>query len=148
MPKAFPSPVAGTVRVFIGTRAAACPLTKTFMPSSTWFVPRIFSRGEVTGSHYGKTITDTTLNALILVGPITMGRIPHGPLVAVTTWETCRLRQSLRLATRPRRGPRRSPFGRRLRQCSDALWMCSRRSHRAKGSMFDFAPTAINMTLF
>jgi hypothetical protein len=101
--------------VFIGTRVAACPLTKTFMPWSTWFVPRIFPRGEVTGSHYGKAITNTALNALILAGPITMGQIPHGPLVAVTTWETCRLRQSLLLATRPRRGPHRSPSGRRLR---------------------------------
>jgi hypothetical protein len=119
--------------VFIGTRAAACPLTKTFMPSSTRFIPRIFSRGEVTGSHYGKVITDTAPNALILAGPITMGRIPHGPPVAVTTWETYRLWQSLRLATRPRRGPRRSPSDRRLRH---VRW-----SHRAKGSVFAFAPT-------
>jgi hypothetical protein len=69
----------------------------------------------VTGSQYSKAITDTGPNALILAGPISMGRIPHGPPMAVTTWETCTLRQSLRLATRPRRGPHRSPSGRRLR---------------------------------
>jgi hypothetical protein len=114
--KSFFPPYCGQCTgVFIGTRAAACPLTKTFMPSSTWFIPRIFPRGEVIGNHYGIAITDTTLNTLILVGPIVMGRIPHGPPVAVMTWETCRLRQSLRLATRLRRGPCRSPSGRRLR---------------------------------
>jgi hypothetical protein len=29
-------------------------LLKTFRPSSTWFIPRIFPRGEVTDSHYSK----------------------------------------------------------------------------------------------
>jgi hypothetical protein len=29
-------------------------LSKTFTPSSTWFIPRIFPRGEVTDCHYGK----------------------------------------------------------------------------------------------
>jgi hypothetical protein len=116
MPKAFSFFCCGhCTGVFIGTRATACPLTKMFMPSSIWFIPIIFPRGEVTDSHYDKAITETALNALILVGPITMGRIPHGPLVVVTMWETCRLRQSLRLATCPRRGPHRSPSGRRLR---------------------------------
>jgi hypothetical protein len=120
VPKAFFPPCCGhCTGVFIGTRATACPLTKTFMPSSTWFIPRIFPRGEVTGSRYGKAITDTTLNALILAGPITMGRIPHGPPVAVTTWETYRLQQSLKFATRRQRGPRRSPSGRCLRH----VWM-------------------------
>jgi hypothetical protein len=147
MPKALSHHCCGhCTGVFIGTRAAACPLTKTFMPSSTRFIPRIFPRGEVTGSHYGKAITDTAPNALILAGPITMGRIPHGPPVAVTTWETCRLRQNLRLATCPRRGPRRSPSGQRLRHIrsrSVDVTICamSRRSHRAKGSVFAFAPT-------
>jgi hypothetical protein len=30
------------------------PLSRTFRPSSIWFIPRIFPRGEVTDSHYGK----------------------------------------------------------------------------------------------
>jgi hypothetical protein len=33
---------------------ATRPLSKTFMPSSTQFIPRIFPRGEVTDSHYSK----------------------------------------------------------------------------------------------
>jgi hypothetical protein len=41
--------------VFIGTRVATRPLSKTFMPSSTRFIPRIFPRGEVTDSHYSKS---------------------------------------------------------------------------------------------
>ena len=64
------------------------------MPSSTRFIPRIFPRGEVV-----KAITNAARNVLILAGPVTMGRIPHGPPGAVTMCETRRLRQSLRLAT-------------------------------------------------
>jgi hypothetical protein len=133
--------------VFIGTRVAACSLSKMFMLSSTRFIPRIFPRGEVTGNHYGKAITDMARNTLILAGPITMGRIPHGPPGAVRTWETRRLRQSLRLATRPRRGPRRSPSGRRLRlvrarSVDVTIYAMGRQSHRAKGSVFAFALTS------
>jgi hypothetical protein len=40
--------------VFIGTRAATRPLSKTFMPSSTLSVPRIFPHEEVTYYHYRK----------------------------------------------------------------------------------------------
>jgi hypothetical protein len=29
-------------------------LSKTFRPSSTWFIPRILTRGEVTYNYYGK----------------------------------------------------------------------------------------------
>jgi hypothetical protein len=53
-----------------------------------------------------KAITNVALNALILAGPVTVGRIPHGPPGAVTTWETRRLRQSLRLATERTKGDR------------------------------------------
>jgi hypothetical protein len=115
------------------------------MLSSTWFIPRIFPRGEVIGSHYGKAITDTTLNTLILAGPITMGRIPHGPPVVVTTWETCRLRQSLLL--RPVHEGNHAglrlvdAFGMFGRIVDVTICTMGRRSHRAKGSMFAFAPT-------
>jgi hypothetical protein len=91
-------------------------------------------------------ITDTTLIVLVLAGPITMGRIPHGPLLAVMTREARRLRQGLCLATRERRGPHRSPSGRRLRlvlTCSvNVAFVCAmrRRSRRAKGSVFAFTP--------
>jgi hypothetical protein len=51
-----------------------------------------------------KAITNAARNALIFAGPVTVGRIPHGPPGAVTTWETRRLRQSLRLATARKKG--------------------------------------------
>jgi hypothetical protein len=41
--------------VFIGTRVTIRPLSKTFMPSSTRSIPRIFSREEVTKCHYRKS---------------------------------------------------------------------------------------------
>jgi hypothetical protein len=139
------------MRVFIGTRVAVRPLSKTFMPSSTRFIHRIFPRGRLQAVITVKAITDTTLNALILVGPITMGRIPHGPPGAVTMWETRRLRQSLRLATRGRRRSCRSPSGRRLRLVqtrSVDVTICAmgRRSHRAKGSVFTFTPTVSSLS--
>jgi hypothetical protein len=40
--------------VFIGTRVTTRLLSKTFMPSSTWSIPKIFSREEVTDCHYRK----------------------------------------------------------------------------------------------
>jgi hypothetical protein len=40
--------------VFIGTRATTRPLSKTFMPSSTRSIPRIFPQEEVIDCHYGK----------------------------------------------------------------------------------------------
>jgi hypothetical protein len=49
-------------------------------------------------------ITDTTLIALDLAGPITMGQITHGPPPVVGMREVRRYRQSLHLATRQRRG--------------------------------------------
>jgi hypothetical protein len=83
-----------------------------FLPAGTWVKCAHCHPYRVPGlspeySHEGrlqtvitvKAITDTTRNTLILAGPVIMGRIPHGPPGAVTTWETRRLRQSLRLAT-------------------------------------------------
>jgi hypothetical protein len=40
--------------VFIGTRVTTRPLPKTFMPSSTQSIPRVFSQKEVTDCHYSK----------------------------------------------------------------------------------------------
>jgi hypothetical protein len=40
--------------VFIGTRVTICPLSKTFMPSSTRSIPKIFLQEEVTDCHYRK----------------------------------------------------------------------------------------------
>jgi hypothetical protein len=53
-----------------------------------------------------ETITNAACNVLILAGPVTMARILHGPPGAVTTQETRRLRQGLRLATAEIEGDR------------------------------------------
>jgi hypothetical protein len=42
-----------TQGVFYRYSRGCLSLLKTFRPSSTWFIPRIFPRGEVTDSHYG-----------------------------------------------------------------------------------------------
>jgi hypothetical protein len=148
MPKAFSPPRCGhCTGVFIGTRVAACPLSKMFMPSSTRFIPEYSHEGRLQAVITVKAFTDTACNTLILAGPITMGRIPRGPPEVVTTWEIRRLRQSLRLATRPRRGQRRSPSGRclrlvRARSVDVTICAVGKQSHtRAKGSVFAFAPT-------
>jgi hypothetical protein len=74
-------------------------------------------------------ITDTALIALVLVGPITMGRIIHGPPPVLRTREVRSHRQGLRLVTRERRGPHRPPSGRRPRLvlvCSmDVAFVCA-----------------------
>jgi hypothetical protein len=123
---------------------AACPLSKTFMPSSTRFIPRIFPRGRLQAVITVNPIIDTALITLVLARPITMGRIPHGPPKAVTTWEIRRLRQSLRLATRGRRGPHQVSVRSAPSICSMDVafnYAMGRQSRRAKGSVFAFAPT-------
>jgi hypothetical protein len=133
--------------VFIGTQAAACPCQRRLHPRVPGLSAKYSHEGRLQIVIKINLITDTTLIALVLAGPITMGRIPHGPLLAVTTREARRLRQGLRLATRERRGPHRSPCSRRLRlvlTCSvNVAFICAmrRRSRRAKGSVFAFAPT-------
>jgi hypothetical protein len=133
--------------VFIGTRAVACPCQRRLHPRVPSLSPEYSQEGRLHIVIKENLITDTALIALVLTGPITMGRIPHGPLLAVTTREARRLRQGLRLATQERRGPHKSPSGRRLRlvpTCSvNAAFVCMvrRRSRRAKGCVFAFAPT-------
>jgi hypothetical protein len=55
-------------RVFIGTRVATHPLPKTFLPSSTRFIPRIFPQVEVQTVITEKAITDAARNTLIRAG--------------------------------------------------------------------------------
>jgi hypothetical protein len=59
-------------------------LSKTFRPSSTWFIPRIFPRGEVTDSHYGILYYR---HDPIHACPSFVGRTVHGPLSVVREWE-------------------------------------------------------------
>jgi hypothetical protein len=48
------APQGHCTEVFLGTRVATRPLLKTFMPSSTRSIPRIFPRERVTACHYRK----------------------------------------------------------------------------------------------
>jgi hypothetical protein len=57
------------------------------MPSGTRTILRIFPQGEVTDHHYRKAITDVARNTLIRAGPVTVGRILHGPPDATRTWD-------------------------------------------------------------
>jgi hypothetical protein len=74
-----------------------------------------------------KAIIDAARNALALAGPVTMGRIPHGSPGAVTTWETHRLRQSLRLATARAKWTVPVSVQSTPSACSDAFCGCSLR---------------------
>jgi hypothetical protein len=138
--------------VFIGTREAAYPCQRRLHPRVPGLSTEYSHRGRLQIVIKVNLITNTALIALVLAGPTTMGRIPHGPLLAATTREARRLRQGLRLATRERRIPHRSSSGRRLRLVLTCFvnmaFVCAirRRSHRAKGSVFTFAPTKIVVT--
>jgi hypothetical protein len=93
--------------VFIGTRVAARPLSKTFIcPRVHGLSPEYSHEGRLQTVITVKAITNAVCNALILAGPVTLGRIPCGPSRAVTKWETRRLRQRLRLATERTKGDR------------------------------------------
>jgi hypothetical protein len=59
--------------VFIGTQVTTHPLSKTFMPSSARFIPRIFPRGGLQSVITVKAITNAARNTRILVGPVTVG---------------------------------------------------------------------------
>jgi hypothetical protein len=106
MPKAsLISSVPGhCTRVFIGTRGAACPCQRRLDPRVPGLSPEYSHEGRLQIVIKVNLITDTTLITLVLAGPITMGRITHGPPPVVREQEVHRYRQGLRLATRERRG--------------------------------------------
>jgi hypothetical protein len=133
--------------VFIGTRGTACPCQRRLDPRVPGLSPEYSPEGRLQIVIKVNLITDTTLIALVLVGPITMGRVTHGPFPVVRAREVRSHRQGLCLATRERRGSHRPPSGRRPRLvlvCSvDVAFVCAMRgrSRRAKGGVFAFAPT-------
>jgi hypothetical protein len=133
--------------VFIGTRGAACLCQRRLDPRVPGLSPEYSHEGRLQIVIKVNLITDTTLITLVLVGPITMGRITHGPPPVVREREVRRRRQGLLLATREQRGSHRPPPDRRpqlVLVCSvDLAFVCIRRgrSRRAKGGMFAFAPT-------
>jgi hypothetical protein len=66
-------------------------------------------------------------SARMLKVNVTMSRIPHRPPGAAPTWETRRLRQSLRLATVRARWTAPVPVQSTPSACSDAFYGCSLR---------------------
>jgi hypothetical protein len=99
------------------------------MPSGTQIIPGIFSQGEVTDHHYRKGYYRRGPYMLIRAGPVTVGRIPHGPLEAMRTWDQqTSTEPCLRLAMERTKGDRAGPhptsslgsLGRGLRWCSEA----------------------------
>jgi hypothetical protein len=95
--------------VFIGTRGTARPCQRCLDPRVSGLSPEYSHEGRLQIVIKVNPITGTTLIALVLVGPITMGRITHGPPLVVRAREVHSHRQGLRLATRKRRGSHRPP---------------------------------------
>jgi hypothetical protein len=65
--------------VFIGTRVPNVPRQGRLCPRVPGLSQNILINGRVTDRHYRKAITDEARNLLVHTGPVTMGRIPHGP---------------------------------------------------------------------
>jgi hypothetical protein len=79
MPKALFLTVAGhCTGVFIGTRVAVCPCQRRLCPRVPSLFPEYSHEGRLQAVITVNPITDTTLIALVLAGPITMGRILMG----------------------------------------------------------------------
>jgi hypothetical protein len=57
------------------------------MPSGTRTILRIFPQGRLQTVITKKTITDEARNMLIRAGPVTVGRILHGPPDAMRMWD-------------------------------------------------------------
>jgi hypothetical protein len=80
-----------------------------------------------------KAVTDEARNTLIRAGPVTVGRIPHGPPSAMRTWDLQTSSEScLRLAMEGTKGDRSGVV---------FAGAARRRRHRAEGSVFAFAQT-------
>jgi hypothetical protein len=120
------------------------PRSKTFRPSSTWFIPRIFPRGEVTDIHYGKLYyrhdpNHTRPHGAQLYGPNRTwvsvgGEGAGGPIDFDRAFVLSHVSEGVEQAS-----VRLVPSA-----CSvDSAFACARRgqSRRAKGGVFSFAPT-------
>jgi hypothetical protein len=100
-------PCEGTVRGYLkALEWPPIPCQRRLCPRVPGLSPEYSHKGRLQTVITVKAITNVARNALILAGPVTVGRIPHGPPGAVTTWETRRLRQRLRLATERTKGDR------------------------------------------
>jgi hypothetical protein len=134
--------------VFIGTRGAACPCQRHLDPRVPGLSLEYSHEGRLQTVITVNFITDTALITLVHAGPISMGRITHGPPTEVRGREVRRLRQGLRLVTRERRS-NRPPSDWRPRlvlACSvDSAFVCAKRgrSRRAKGWRVRLRPNII-----
>jgi hypothetical protein len=107
-----------------------CPtLSRTFRPSITKFIPRIFPQGKVTTSHYDILYyrQDPTHTAHASSG---RGALLHG--LNCTRASPCSEGEEvlwpswgLHLVSPERRGPNRPPYGRRPWSVRQGLWMRS-----------------------
>jgi hypothetical protein len=94
-----------------------------------------------------EAITNAARNTLIRAGLVTVGQISHGPPVHGEDVKLVDFDRAFVLQRRVRRGMHWSSSIRRLRLARvcyvdiDFIVVTRRRRHRAKGSVFAFAPT-------
>jgi hypothetical protein len=109
--------------VFIGTRGATCPCQRYLDPRVPGLSPEYSHEGRLQTVITVNLITDTALITPVHAGPISMGRITHGPPSVVGEREVRRLWQGLRLVTRERRGSNRPSSGGALDLFWWVLWI-------------------------
>jgi hypothetical protein len=123
--KSFVHPSCGhCTGVFIGTRVVVYLCQRRLYPRVPDLSPEHSHEGRLHAVIMVTLITDTTLIALVLARPITMGRIPHGPPRAVTTWEARRLRQKPSPCNARAKGATQVSVQSVPSTCTDAFYGC------------------------
>jgi hypothetical protein len=115
--------------VFIGTRMSTVLWQGRLCPRVPGLSPEYSHKGRLQTVITEKAITDEARNTLIRAGPVTVGRIPHGPPGVMRTWDwQTSSESSLRPAMERTKGDRAGhhpagslgSLGRGLRWCSEA----------------------------
>jgi hypothetical protein len=73
--------------VFIGTRVTTVLWQRRLCPRVSELSPEYSHKRRLQTVITEKAITDVTRNMFIRAGPVTVGRIPHGPPDAMRTWD-------------------------------------------------------------
>jgi hypothetical protein len=73
--------------VFIGTRVSTVPWQGRLCPQVPGLSSEYSHKGRLQTVITEKAITDEAHNMLIRAGPVTVGRIPHGPPDTMRTWD-------------------------------------------------------------
>jgi hypothetical protein len=73
--------------VFIGTRVSTFPWQGNLCPRVPGLSSEYSYKGRLQTVITEKAITDEARNTFIPAGPVTVGRIPHGPPDAMRTWD-------------------------------------------------------------